>query len=49
MLRCLIAKTSGEATVNLLIMSAVLLAIDVAVFYLAKAAFQREEILTRWR
>jgi ABC-type Na+ efflux pump permease subunit len=35
--------------VNLLIMSAALLVIDVIVFYFAKATFQREEILTKWR
>jgi ABC-2 type transport system permease protein len=36
-------------TANLLLMSAALLVIDVIVFYLVKATFQREEILTRWR
>jgi ABC-2 type transport system permease protein len=34
---------------NLLIMSLVFLIIDVIVFYLAKATFQREEILTKWK
>lgn len=34
---------------NLLIMAAVLAVADVIVFYLAKATFQREEILTRWK
>jgi len=34
---------------NLLIMSAVLFVIDIIVFYIAKATFRREEILTRWR
>ena len=36
-------------TINLLIMSAALLVIDVIVFYMAIAKFQREEILTKWR
>lgn len=36
-------------TTNLLIMSAALLVIDVIVFYMAMATFQREEILTKWR
>ena len=36
-------------TINLLIMSAALLVIDVIVFYMAMATFQREEILTKWR
>jgi ABC-2 type transport system permease protein len=36
-------------TINLLIMSAALLVIDVIVFYMAIAKFQREEILTNWR
>jgi ABC-2 type transport system permease protein len=34
---------------NMLIMAAVLLVVDVIVFYLVKAAFQREEILTKWK
>lgn len=34
---------------NLLIMSAILVALDGLVFYLVKAIFQREEILTEWR
>ncbi len=34
---------------NLLIMSAVLLVIDSIVFYMVKATFQREEILTKWK
>jgi ABC-2 type transport system permease protein len=34
---------------NLLIMAAVLAVIDVIVFYLVKATFQREEILTKWK
>ena len=32
-----------------LIVSSVLAAADVALFYLAKATFQREEILTKWK
>jgi ABC-2 type transport system permease protein len=36
-------------TNNLLIMAASLVAIDVAVFFLVKATFQREEILTKWK
>jgi hypothetical protein len=36
-------------TNNMLIMAAVLLVIDVIVFYLVKATFQREEILTKWK
>jgi len=34
---------------NLLIISGVLLAIDVLLLYVAKATFQREEILTKWK
>jgi ABC-2 type transport system permease protein len=34
---------------NLLIMAAALAAIDVVVFYLVRATFQREEILTKWK
>lgn len=34
---------------NLLIMAAVLLIIDIIVFYIVKATFQREEILTKWK
>ena len=36
-------------TNNLLIMAAILAAIDVVVFFLAKTTFQREEILTKWK
>lgn len=36
-------------TGNMLIMAAALFVVDVIVFYLAKATFQREEILTKWR
>ena len=34
---------------NLVILAGALAAISVAMFFVAKAAFQREEILTRWR
>lgn len=34
---------------NLLIIAAILFVADIAAFYLAKATFQREEILTRWK
>ena len=34
---------------NMLIMAAVLAVIDAIVFYLVRAAFQREEILTKWK
>jgi hypothetical protein len=30
-------------------MAAILVAIDVVVFFLAKTTFQREEILTKWK
>ena len=36
-------------TNNLLIIAAILLVIDVVLFYLARATFRREEILTRWK
>lgn len=36
-------------TNNLLIMGAILVAVDVIVFFLAKATFQRNEILTQWK
>ena len=36
-------------TNTLLILAASLAAVDVAVFFLAKATFQREEILTKWK
>jgi ABC-2 type transport system permease protein len=34
---------------NLLILAGVLVLIDLAFFYVSKATFQREEILTRWK
>jgi ABC-2 type transport system permease protein len=42
-------KVLTLTTNNLLIMAAVLVVIDVIVFYLVKATFQREEILTKWK
>ena len=36
-------------TNNLLIMAAILVIVDVIMFFLAKATFQREEILTKWK
>ncbi|MGA3110926.1 MAG: hypothetical protein ABSE15_02710, partial [Candidatus Bathyarchaeia archaeon] len=34
---------------SLLIISGVLLAVDVALFYVSTATFRREEILTKWK
>ena len=34
---------------NLLIISGILLAIDVALLFASTAAFRREEILTKWK
>jgi hypothetical protein len=42
-------KVLELTTNNLLIMAASLVAVDVVVFFLVKATFQREEILTRWK
>jgi ABC-2 type transport system permease protein len=42
-------KVLELTTGNMLIMAAVLAVIDVIVFYLVKATFQREEILTKWK
>jgi len=42
-------KVLTLTTNNMLIMAAVLVVIDVIVFYLVKATFQREEILTKWK
>lgn len=45
----------GEANVvslhagNLLVISAIVLAIDVALFYVSRATFRREEIFTKWK
>jgi ABC-2 type transport system permease protein len=42
-------KVLTLTTNNMLIMAAVLVVVDVIVFYLVKATFQREEILTKWK
>ncbi len=42
-------KVISLSVTNLLIIAAILAALDVVVFYFAKALFQREEILTRWK
>jgi ABC-2 type transport system permease protein len=42
-------KVLDLTTNNLLIMAAALVVIDGIVFYLVKATFQREEILTKWK
>jgi hypothetical protein len=42
-------KVLELTTGNMLIMAAVLVVVDVIVFYLVKATFQREEILTKWK
>jgi ABC-2 type transport system permease protein len=42
-------KVITLTTNDMLIMAAVLLLIDGILFYLVKAAFQREEILTKWK
>ncbi len=42
-------KVLDLTTNNLLIVAACLVAIDVIVFFLVKATFQREEILTKWK
>jgi len=42
-------KVMSLTTGNMWIMAAVLLVIDGILFYLVKAAFQREEILTKWK
>jgi hypothetical protein len=34
---------------NLLIISAVLLVVDVILFFVSKSTFSREEILTKWK
>ncbi len=36
-------------TNNMLIMAAVMVVIDAIVFYLVRATFRREEILTKWK
>ena len=42
-------KVLELTTNNLLIMAAALVAIDAVVFFLVRATFQREEILTKWK
>jgi ABC-2 type transport system permease protein len=42
-------KVVSLTTDAMLIMAAVLTAVDVIVFYLVRATFQREEILTKWK
>ncbi len=42
-------KVLTQTTNNLLIMAAVVAVIDGIVFYLVRATFQREEILTKWK
>jgi ABC-2 type transport system permease protein len=42
-------KVLELTTDNMLIMAAVLAVLDVIIFYLVKATFQREEILTKWK
>ena len=37
------------STTNLLIISGILLAVDLLLLYVARATFQREEILTKWK
>ena len=34
---------------NLLIISAIILALDAILFYVSRATFRREEILTKWK
>jgi ABC-type Na+ efflux pump permease subunit len=36
-------------TTNILIISGILLAIDIVLFYISTSTFQREEILTKWK
>jgi ABC-2 type transport system permease protein len=43
------SATSGTSTLLALGLSAALAVADIALFYLAKATFQREEILTKWK
>ncbi len=47
-----IAQVTGQVVLNndsFLRFSLILIAVDVAVFMLARLAFQRENILVRWR
>ena len=43
------STTSGTSTLLALGLSGALAVADIALFYLAKATFQREEILTKWK
>jgi len=42
-------KVFSLTITNLLIMAAIMVVVDAIVFFLVKAAFQREEILTKWK
>jgi hypothetical protein len=42
-------KVLSLTTDNMLIMAVVLVVVDGIIFYLVKATFQREEILTKWK
>jgi hypothetical protein len=42
-------KVFSLTTGNMLILAAVMAVIDAVVFYLVKATFRREEILTKWK
>ncbi|MEJ2757571.1 MAG: hypothetical protein P8046_03725 [Anaerolineales bacterium] len=42
-------KVLQLTTNNMLVMAAILAAVDVIIFYLVKATFQRDEILTKWK
>jgi hypothetical protein len=42
-------KVLSLTTGGMLIMAAVLVVVDVIIFYLVKATFQRDEILTKWK
>jgi ABC-type transport system involved in multi-copper enzyme maturation permease subunit len=43
------STTSGTSTLLAISLSGALAVVDIALFYLAKATFQREEILTKWK
>jgi ABC-2 type transport system permease protein len=42
-------KLISVDTTSLFIISAILLVVDVVLFYLSRATFRREEILTKWK
>jgi hypothetical protein len=47
-----IAQVTGQVVINneaFIRFSVLLIAVDIAVFWLARLAFQRENILVRWR